>query len=111
MRRPHLDPRSDGMERSARWLILAGYAAPLALIALAAAARPRGSSDVAGNVWFVLWGMAAMGLGGLLLFVGSVVALNDVVRKRGRVRWFDYLLLAAALPPLAGILYVYLAPA
>src|SRR5258706_4681495 len=87
------------MPASARWLIIGGYAALLAGLGLSEVVPP-GSDELGianAMIAFVLGALVCVAL----LLAGVYKGTRALVRARGRVRWFDYILLAAGVAPFA----------
>jgi hypothetical protein len=94
------------MPSSARWLILAGYLTPPVVTGAVALLLPRSAGELGGAAAFALALMAALVLSGVWFLAGTLTGADAVrlARQEGRrVRWFDYLLLAAGALPLVGI--------
>jgi hypothetical protein len=96
------------MDPAARRLILAGYGAPLVILALAVVTLPRDAGDLGGNAWFALALLASAAISGVLVSVGCLVGFSTLVRQRGRVPWFDYGLLAAGVALLVALGFLLL---
>ena len=92
-----LDPLVARRLRSVRWLVGAGYAVPALGFAIGDV-LPRGSDElgIATSMTALAFGVV---IGGALLLVGLAKGIQALVLLRYRLRWFDYLVLAAGAVP------------
>ena len=98
------------MSPLSRWLIAAGYLAPLAAVvaflvlfnvALAVAPIPRDDvTKFRGAMLLFTTMLGALGLSAMLWLTGAATGVHALVKARGRLRWFDYVLLTAGVVPL-----------
>jgi hypothetical protein len=91
------------MPSSARWLIVAGYAVPAALLAGVLVLLPWNLGRLGGAAVVSLTLLLALVIGALLILVGVVISIDAMRKPTSRWRWFDYLLLIAGIGPLAGV--------